>query len=153
MSAILLGSQHVNSFAPEWCGSNFTCVFLKLILWIDILSYSCEILVKFSGECHRTPVMINQHRFRYWLGAVRQQAITWTTVDPDLCHHKASLGHNELTSHNWSLTSQVILFMGYLPGTYTSLLTITLQYKNQYHFNSCHCLHDHWLYGMEPLIK
>ena len=27
----------------------------------------------------------------------RQQAITWTNVDSDLCHHMASLGHNELT--------------------------------------------------------
>ena len=23
-------------------------------------------------------------------------AITWTNFDPDLCRHKASLGHNEL---------------------------------------------------------
>ena len=27
--------------------------------------------------------------------AVRQQAITWASVDLDLCHHMASLGHNE----------------------------------------------------------
>ena len=25
-----------------------------------------------------------------------QQAITWADVDPDLCHHMASLGNNEL---------------------------------------------------------
>ena len=30
------------------------------------------------------------------LGAVRQQAITWANVDPYLCRHMASLGHNEL---------------------------------------------------------
>ena len=30
------------------------------------------------------------------VGAVRQQAITWTNVDPDLWRHVASLGHNEL---------------------------------------------------------
>ena len=29
-------------------------------------------------------------------GALRQQAITWANVDPDLCHHMASLGNNEL---------------------------------------------------------
>ena len=29
-------------------------------------------------------------------GAIRQRAITWTNVKPDLCHHMASLGHNEL---------------------------------------------------------
>ena len=31
------------------------------------------------------------------IGAVRQQAITWANVDPDLSCHKVSLGHNELT--------------------------------------------------------
>ena len=29
---------------------------------------------------------------------VRQQAITWGNVDPDLCHHMASLGHNEFNA-------------------------------------------------------
>ena len=46
-------------------------------------------------ECHSTILMISQYWFRLWLGAVRQQAITWTNVDPDLCHHIASWGHNE----------------------------------------------------------
>ena len=32
-------------------------------------------------------LMISQHRFRSWLGAIRQQAITWVNVDPDLWHH------------------------------------------------------------------
>ena len=32
-----------------------------------------------------------------WLGAVRQQAITWANVDPELCRHMASLDLNELT--------------------------------------------------------
>ena len=27
--------------------------------------------------------------------AVGQQAITWANIGPDLCHHLASLGHNE----------------------------------------------------------
>ena len=27
---------------------------------------------------------------------LRQQAITWANVDPNLCHHMASLGNNEL---------------------------------------------------------
>ena len=50
-----------------------------------------------SDECHWTFLMISQHWFRQWFGAVRQQAITWANVDPDLCHHKASLGLSELT--------------------------------------------------------
>ena len=40
--------------------------------------------------------MISQHWFRWWLGAVRQQAITWANVDPNLCRHMASLGPDEL---------------------------------------------------------
>ena len=28
----------------------------------------------------------------WWPG----QAITWANVDPDICHHMESLGHNEL---------------------------------------------------------
>ena len=43
-------------------------------------------------ECHRTLLMMSQHLFRWWLGAVRQQAITWTSVDQDLQRHMASLG-------------------------------------------------------------
>ena len=31
--------------------------------------------------------------------AVRQQAITWANVDPDLCHHMVALGHNGLKKY------------------------------------------------------
>ena len=41
-------------------------------------------------------INLSQHWFRLWLGAVRQQAVTWTYVDPDLCHQMASLGQSEL---------------------------------------------------------
>ena len=51
-----------------------------------------------SGEHHGTLVMISQHWFRQWLGTIRHQAITSTSVDLDPCHHMASLGHNELNS-------------------------------------------------------
>ena len=40
--------------------------------------------------------MIHQQWFRLWLGAIRQQAITWANVDLDLCHHMASSGHSKL---------------------------------------------------------
>ena len=48
------------------------------------------------GKCRsrvtaNNPLMISQ-----WLGAIKQQAIAWTDIDPDLCRHKASLGHSEL---------------------------------------------------------
>ena len=58
------------------------------------------LLVKLpSDECNWILLMISQHCFRYWLGAVRQQAITWANVDPDLCRHMASLCHNELMKY------------------------------------------------------
>ena len=50
-----------------------------------------------SGECHSTSPSLNQHWFRSWLGAVRQQAITWADVDLDPRRHMTFLGHNELS--------------------------------------------------------
>ena len=38
----------------------------------------------------------SQHWTMQCLGAIKQQAITWTKDDPDLYHHVASRGHNEL---------------------------------------------------------
>ena len=60
-------------------------------------SLSWTLLVKLlSGECYKQPLMISHHWFRSRLGIVRQQAITWANVDPQLCRHMALLGHNEL---------------------------------------------------------
>ena len=56
----------------------------------------CAVNVKVpSDECHRTLLMISQYWFRHLLGAIRQQAITWANICPNLCCHMASLGHNE----------------------------------------------------------
>ena len=49
-----------------------------------------------SSEWQRTPLMISQYWFRHCYGAVRKQAIIQTYVDPDLCYHMASLGHDDL---------------------------------------------------------
>ena len=43
-------------------------------------------------ECHCTLLMISQDCFRLWLGAVRQQAITWSDVHLDL--------GNEIVDHS-----------------------------------------------------
>ena len=43
-----------------------------------ILIISCETA---DDSKHKTSLMISRHWFRWWLGAVRQQAITWTNVD------------------------------------------------------------------------
>ena len=58
-------------------------------------------------ECHWILPMISQHWFRQWLAVIRQQAIIWANVDPDLCCHMTSLGHNGLIYimlyENWYL--------------------------------------------------
>ena len=38
--------------------------------------------------------MRNWNLVQEWLSAIRQQAITWPKVDPDLGRHMASLQHN-----------------------------------------------------------
>ena len=52
-----------------------------------------------TDECHRTLLMISQHWFRWWLGAVMQQAITSANVDSFPCRLMASLGHIELKQY------------------------------------------------------
>ena len=80
-----------------------------------------------SNECHKTLLTISQHCFRYWLGAVRQQAITWTNVVLDPCRHMASLGHNELNEpllttsrFTYALTSLVVYFIAFQDWTWMS---------------------------------
>ena len=50
-----------------------------------------------SGECHKTSLLMSQHWFGWWLGAVRHQAITRANVNSNICHHMASIRHDELT--------------------------------------------------------
>ena len=47
-------------------------------------------------ECHENLLMICQHLFVRWLGAIKQHAITWANVVPALCLHIAPLVHDEL---------------------------------------------------------
>ena len=51
-----------------------------------------------------------------------QQAITWANVDPDLCRHLASLGHNEL-SHAFS-SSPRPQFVSHIPYSWIPDLTV-----------------------------
>ena len=98
-----------NSFVPKRCGSNFKSMIFKLIIQ-TVLAWALAVKL-LSGKYHRTLLMRNQHWFRLWLGAIRQQAITWSNVDPVLCGHKMSPGHNELTAYF------VTLPLGSRPGT------------------------------------
>ena len=77
-----------------------------------------------SDEFHWTVLMISQHWFRLWLGAVRQQAITWAHVDPDFCHHMASLGQNELT--HWPLRDVEVILQMYCSNSIYALMSWAL---------------------------
>ena len=80
------------SLAPGRSRFNLILKVLSSILFYWLVS--SDLMIMPSDECHGTYLKISQHWFRQWLGAVRQQAITWANVDPDLCRHMASLGHN-----------------------------------------------------------
>ena len=77
--------RFINSLSPgvsytyhTVCGCDFTNVEFEQNLWIDILSIG----MNFSrNRCQRISLMVGQHWFMYWLDAVRQLAITRTTVD------------------------------------------------------------------------
>ena len=65
------------------------------------VAWACAVK-SFSDECHWTLLIRSQHKFRWWHGTVRQQVITWTNVDPDLCCHMASQRINKhLAWLNW----------------------------------------------------
>ena len=55
------------------------------------------VILKYIFPCYsslalfETSLMINQHWFRCWFGAIKQQAITWAKIDPDICRHMATM--------------------------------------------------------------
>ena len=79
--------------------------FSILFYW---LASSDLLMIMPSNKWHRTLLMINQHWFRWWLGAVRQQAITWANVDSVSCLLMASLGHNGLTDYSLAMPYAII---------------------------------------------
>ena len=58
--------------------------FLNSFFWIVAWALAVKSL---SSECHRNSLMRRQHWLRWWLGAIRQLAITWANVDQDICCH------------------------------------------------------------------
>ena len=85
------------SAAMVWTCFIRNILYYKVISRIDILNISSKIHENSStGEIqrHKTSLLliISQHWFRWWLGAVRYQTIAWASVDSHLCHHMASLG-------------------------------------------------------------
>ena len=49
---------------------------------------------------HPTERILNKHKELTDFHRMWQQGITWANVDPDLCPHMMSLGHNELRLHH-----------------------------------------------------
>ena len=82
----------VNSLASGRYGSDLKTMIFICIIQNGSLSTPYEIALRWMLK---NLTKRSQHRLRYWLGAIRQQAITCTNVDPDLCCHMASLGHIE----------------------------------------------------------
>ena len=80
-----------NSLAPRKFWWNFRHAIFKRILVIDDWGISCELALIYVIGLHWWSVV------QVMTLAVRQQAITWTNVDPDLGRRMVSLGHNELT--------------------------------------------------------
>ena len=81
-----LGVASFNSLYPGIWGDNFKSVIFKhmfMMLWIMLIF--CEIVLgwipqnTFGDELALVQLQ--------WLGAIRQQAFTWASVDPDLRGH------------------------------------------------------------------
>ena len=87
------GDWGINSLAGK-CWTDPKSGTFKFSFGNDILSNSDGIYFR-----RMPPSMINVHWFRYWLGAVRHQAITWANVGLDLCRHMASLGPNDVKTN------------------------------------------------------
>ena len=60
-----------------------------------IIMYNCCENV-LSCKYHSTLLMIYPHWFTEWLGAVRQQFISYANVDADLCHHMTLQDHHSM---------------------------------------------------------
>ena len=85
----------MNSLAPKRCDSNSIKEEFSRSLYGIVAWALYEMLL--ADECCGTSLMRSQHLARWWLGDVRKQTTTRANVKPDLCHHKASLSHTELS--------------------------------------------------------
>ena len=85
----------INSLAPGRPRCHFKLQFSISFYWL-VSSHRLRIM-PWDG-CHGTSSMISQHWFKQWLGAVRQQAITWANVDLVPCRHIAWLRHQATMS-------------------------------------------------------
>ena len=79
--------QSVNSMTPWKWPADQNDIFSNTYFVTNIK----KILLEKTLRCvARNVLMISQHCFRWWLGAVKHQVITWTNVDQDLKSHMAT---------------------------------------------------------------
>ena len=74
-------------YSPE---INFKRSAHEHFVWIFVRKFYCVIM---APHCIFFVTHAYEHRCAEWL-----LTITWTNVDPDLCGHMASLGHNVLNT-------------------------------------------------------
>ena len=67
--------REFNPLAPKECGSNWKKYNVRHMLWINLISISCEITLD-QWKYRWTHLMTSQRWFRKWLNIVRQHAIT-----------------------------------------------------------------------------
>ena len=112
----------INPLPHEIFRCNITSVIFKLILRNNILGTSCKNVLK---RVPQNSLIISQHWFRLWLGAVKHQTSTWSNVDADLYSYIASLCCNEYGSEI---------------GTYSRKTTKWSAPRNTCHANKRHAL-------------
>ena len=110
------------------------------------------LMIMSSDECHKTLLMISQHWFRWWLGAVRQQAITWASVDQDLQCHMASLGPNELNLGSKRMTRSQHHFVG-LVQEKRNLSALTMELCLSFTNPSIWGVHGHLAWLSLPILE
>ena len=73
-----------NSLARKRCSSISKYVIFKHFVVSDIWKFYAKLP---SEKQKQFPLVLSEHGFRNWLVVVKQEAITWTYVDPDLCRN------------------------------------------------------------------
>ena len=81
----------------------------KVILVIDGWGISCEIALRWLS-LDLTDDKSTLVQVMAWC-CQATQAITWTNVDPDLCHHMMSPGHNEFNKVAGSVLYELLDLM------------------------------------------
>ena len=88
-----MASESRNSLATGRCAINVKVSFPNTCHGLRLRAFIMNLL---SSEFNRPCLMTSYSLSSQKLSAVRQQAITWVNIDPELCHPMASEGHNKL---------------------------------------------------------